>query len=140
MHSIASDRDVAAAAAGSGEAWAGIVEQHAEALWRKAVDAGLTSADAAQICQLAWLRLGQRLHLFTVMADVVQWLDAEVVREAAAVARRQAARVRTPDNVVRLAPGFAPAPRVETGVRHTISARQLVSHARRPGDASPAQL
>lgn len=109
MQSVVEDRVLAAAVAGSDSAWGSIVDSNVERMWRTAVGIGLSERDAAQVCELAWLRLGQRLHAFASRTEVAGWLEETVRRESAAVA---AQRVRTErqvahSNVVRLAPGFA---------------------------------
>jgi DNA-directed RNA polymerase specialized sigma24 family protein len=113
-------------------------------MWRAAVGIGLSEHDAAQVCELAWLRLGQRLHTFASRTEVAGWLEETVRRESAAVA---AQRVRTErqaahSNVVRLAPGFAPTPRAASTTQtdragaHAPAPRQQ----RDPADVEAADL
>lgn len=138
MDSVAVDRGVAAAVAGSSEAWDSIVDANVHNMWKCALGVGLASTDAAQVCELAWLRLGQHLHTFGSLEDVSSWLEALVLRESVALAAHRRRKV-VPGNVVPLAPGFG-APSRADAARHTVSVRQLVSPARRPGDPSPVQI
>ncbi len=137
MDSVAVDRDVAAAVAGSSEAWDGIVTANVESMWKCALGVGLSGADAAQVCELAWLRLGQHLHTFGSLEDVSAWLEALVLRESVALSAHRR-RAPVPANVVPLTPGFG-AGRADAA-RHTVSVRQLISPAHRPGDPSPVQI
>jgi DNA-directed RNA polymerase specialized sigma24 family protein len=68
--------------------WGAIVEGNVERLWRLAIAAGLSRRAAAEVCQLVWLRLSQRLSQFTTLEQVARWLDDEVYREAGAQLRR----------------------------------------------------
>jgi DNA-directed RNA polymerase specialized sigma24 family protein len=153
MHSVDADRMLAAAAAGNDEAWGGIVDANVERLWLNMVAKGLSEADAAQICELAWLRLGQRLHTFNSLADVVSWLDDTAGREAAALLSQrsyQAERAGVPDNVVRLTPGIpaqgAPgipaqgaSPPLERGAARPATVRRLVTRRRPATDPASAR-
>src|SRR5215211_5906330 len=110
MQSVDADRMLAAAAAGDDSAWGSIVDSNVDRLWCSAMAEGLSEPDAAQVCELAWLRLSQRLHTFASLDDVCRWLDATTSREAAALVTQRAERARVaplPDNVVPLRPGFA---------------------------------
>ncbi len=131
MQPVNRDQMVAAAAGGSAEAWDSIVESNVDAMWQRAVAAGLSALDAAQVCELAWLRLGQRLDTLSSLAEIAGWLDGQVGREAAALARHNDGRAES-GNVVRLAPVLRADPQ-------PVSARQ-----RRVGglrvDPAPAQL
>jgi len=147
MRSVDVDRVVAAAVAGSDSAWGSIVDSNVDRMWQRAVAEGLSASDAAQVCQLAWLRLGQRLHTLASLAEVAQWLGEQVAREAAALAAQREAREQraVPDNVVYLRSGFVPAPRAETpadrGMAYVATARQAVCDVRAgSADASSAPL
>lgn len=111
MQSVDRDRVVTAARAGSAESWDSIVGSNVDAMWHRAMAAGLSALDAAQVCELAWLRLGQRLDTLSTPAEIAGWLDEQVGREAAALARQNRVREERgePGNVVPLAPGFGSA-------------------------------
>jgi DNA-directed RNA polymerase specialized sigma24 family protein len=72
--------------------WHRIVDANAERLWQLAVGVGLDGDAAAEVCQLAWLRL--RLAGDIKAEDIPGWLDRQVRREATAAVRRRAARPR----------------------------------------------
>ena len=72
MQSVDADRVVAAAAAGSDVAWERIVDSNADRVWWLAIAAGLSDADAAEISQLAWLRLSQRISDASSAEQVAQ--------------------------------------------------------------------
>jgi len=143
MQSVDADRMLAAAAAGDDSAWGSIVDSNVDRLWCSAMAEGLSEPDAAQVCELAWLRLSQRLHTFASLDDVCRWLDVTVRREAAGLVAQRAERARfapLPDNVVPLRPDFAvacgevvPAERIEA---RQFSVRQLVAAPRPRGDVS----
>jgi DNA-directed RNA polymerase specialized sigma24 family protein len=67
--------------------WHRIVDANAERLWRLALAAGLGPDAAAEVCQLAWLRLRMRLRNGLGPAEIPGWLDQQVRREAVAAAR-----------------------------------------------------
>jgi DNA-directed RNA polymerase specialized sigma24 family protein len=111
MQSVDADRVVAAAAAGSDTAWGAIVEQNVDRLWWLAIASGLAEPDAAEVCQLAWLRLSQRLSEVASAEQVTRWLEHTVRREATALSARRAERrapAGRPDNVITLAPVDGP--------------------------------
>jgi len=151
VQSVVEDRVLAAAVAGSGIAWGSIVDSNMDRMWRTAIGIGLSELDAAQVCELAWLRLSQRLPTFTSLAEVAEWLEQTVQLEAAAMAAQHVLRERQAlqANVVRLAPGFALAPRAarsglaERATTHPNSVRPLVIVPRQSsepigGDAADA--
>jgi hypothetical protein len=134
MQPVNRDLVVAAAAGGSAEAWDSIVESNVDAMWQRAVAAGLSALDAAQVCELAWLRLGQRLDTLSSLAEIAGWLDVQVGREAAALARQNDGRAEGAEggNVVRLAPGLRAAPRPVPARQRGIGGLRV--------DPAPAQL
>jgi DNA-directed RNA polymerase specialized sigma24 family protein len=82
-----------AAASGDAAAWDRIVDDHVEAVWGTARASGLEVTDAAEVCQLVWLRLAQTLATLGETPDVGAWLYDATVTEATRVARqRQVAR------------------------------------------------
>jgi DNA-directed RNA polymerase specialized sigma24 family protein len=68
--------------------WHRIVDDNAERMWQLAVAAGLDGDAAAEVCQLAWLRL--RLAGGITPGEIPGWLDRQVRREAVAAVRRSA--------------------------------------------------
>jgi DNA-directed RNA polymerase specialized sigma24 family protein len=143
MHSVDADRMLAAAVAGDDSAWGSIVDSNVDRLWHSVMAEGLSEPDAAQVCELAWLRLSQRLHTFASLDDVSRWLDVTIRREAAGLVAQRAERARfapLPDNVVPLRPGSAVAcaevvPGERTEARQ-FSVRQVVAAPRRRSDVS----
>lgn len=113
MQSVDADRVLAAAAAGNDIAWSRIVDSNLDSMWRVARSGGLSDVDAAEVCQLAWLRLSQRLPEFASSEQVARFLIDTVRREGGALAAQRMEQERRraggslPDNVVLLAPGFA---------------------------------
>ena len=71
------------------EGWHRTVEAHAPRLWRLAAGSGLSPGAAAEVCELAFLRLGQLRERGP--ADPGPWLDAVVRRESAAWLRQATA-------------------------------------------------
>ena len=76
----------------SAEAWHRTVELHTPRLWRVTRAAGVSPGAAAEICQLAFLRLRQLGG--RAPDDPGPWLDALVRREAAAELRHTASAHR----------------------------------------------
>jgi DNA-directed RNA polymerase specialized sigma24 family protein len=67
-------------------AWDALVEVHAQRVWDAARRHGLDLAEAAEVCQSAWLRLAG--HLAEVAeVEVGTWLCAVADSEACRVAR-----------------------------------------------------
>lgn len=75
--------------------WGAIVDGNVERLWRLAISAGLPRREAAEVCQVAWLRLSQRLAEFSTVDQVTRWLDEQVCREVGALLRRSERRPAT---------------------------------------------
>jgi DNA-directed RNA polymerase specialized sigma24 family protein len=112
MQSVDADRVLAAAAAGNEIAWSRVVDSNLDRMWLVARSAGLSDVDAAEVCQLAWLRLSQRLFELSSPEQVAAYLIETVRREAGVLAaqrmaqERRRAGVSLPDNVIPLVPGF----------------------------------
>jgi DNA-directed RNA polymerase specialized sigma24 family protein len=80
--------------AGDQRGWDALVERYSQQVWDAARRHGLGAAEAAEVCQVAWLRLAD--HLTAVAPrDVGAWLcavaDAEARRVAGAGQREMTA-------------------------------------------------
>jgi hypothetical protein len=71
---------VALAAAGDRTAWSELVDQLQPSVWAATGALGLPKAAAAQVCELAWLRLAQQLE--TVPLPLRPWMVGVVEQEA----------------------------------------------------------
>lgn len=71
---------VALAAAGDHQAWSELVDQLQPSIWAATGALGLPKAAAAQVCELAWLRLAQQLE--TAPVPLRPWLVGVVEQEA----------------------------------------------------------
>jgi DNA-directed RNA polymerase specialized sigma24 family protein len=69
--------------------WGQLVDQHSGYAWSLARSLGLTDADAAEVCELAWLRLAQRWSPSSGIA-IRAWLEETIRREARAAILRAA--------------------------------------------------
>lgn len=104
-----SDEAVTAAAAGSSEAWAQLVDAYADLVWQTAVNCGLDEGEAAAVSEVVWCGLAQVLPRLRTSADVACWLleaSARAIRQsqrASALAASVDVRHESvADNVVRL--------------------------------------
>ncbi|MCP2259442.1 RNA polymerase sigma factor, sigma-70 family [Streptoalloteichus tenebrarius] len=86
-------RLVADAVRGDHDAWRRLVDRYAGLVWAVARRHRLDAADAADVCQVTWLRLAQRLPALRDPARLPAWLVTTTRREAARV---RAARHREP--------------------------------------------
>lgn len=73
---------VRAAAAGSSEAWAALVERHTGLLWAVARGYRLSTSDAAEVVQTCWLRLVEHLDRLHDPSKVGGWLATTARHEA----------------------------------------------------------
>lgn len=80
---------VAAAAAGDRTAWDAIVAEYAGLVWAVARSLRLSAADAADVCQVTWLRLVENLHRIRDPAALGGWLATTARREALNVLRQR---------------------------------------------------
>jgi hypothetical protein len=111
-------------------------------MWRLALDAGLAEAEAAEVCQLAWLRLSQRMPERPLTPERVgAWLDEVVSREAVALARQRGAREGgrringQQANVIHLNPGFGIGlARADRGAMNVSAAHPHLPQARRASE------
>ena len=92
---------VRAAAAGDPAAWDALVRRYGGLLWSVCRDHRLSEADAADVFQLTWLRLLERLDSLQDPDRVAGWLATTCRRECLAVLRR-ARRVSPSSEVVEL--------------------------------------
>jgi RNA polymerase sigma factor (sigma-70 family) len=76
------------AAAGDESAWVVLVDRYTPMLWAITRGYRLPAADAADVTQVAWLRLTQHLHTLRQPEHVAGWLATTVRRESLAVIRR----------------------------------------------------
>jgi RNA polymerase sigma factor (sigma-70 family) len=92
---------VRAAAAGDSAAWDALVRRFGGLLWSVCRDHRLSDADAADVFQLTWLRLLERLDSLQDPDRVAGWLATTCRRECLAVLRR-ARRVSPSSEAVEL--------------------------------------
>ncbi|MCW2778098.1 MAG: polymerase, sigma-24 subunit, subfamily [Frankiales bacterium] len=94
---------------GDRAAWDGLVELHLEDVWNLVAEQGTVGQDAAQVCQVVWLRLAQQLPRLAedpVQDAVGDWLHHQVVEECsgrAALRSRERPPVVVPRQAVRRA-------------------------------------
>jgi DNA-directed RNA polymerase specialized sigma24 family protein len=62
--------------------WDALVERLSQPVWAKARSRGLGTLDAAEVCQLAWLRLADHVDELVSDVDIAAWLCAVVDDEA----------------------------------------------------------
>jgi len=88
---MSADREslVAAAAAGDQGAWDAIVNRYAGLVWAVARGLRLSAADAADVCQVTWLRLLENLNRIRDPAALGSWLATTARREAIGILRRR---------------------------------------------------
>lgn len=87
---------VAAAGQGNGAAWDALVGRFAGLVWSIPRDLGLSSADAADVSQTAWLRLAEHLGRIREPEHVGAWL-ATTARNESMRTMRRASRQRPLD-------------------------------------------
>jgi RNA polymerase sigma factor (sigma-70 family) len=80
---------VRSAAAGNAQAWNDLVDRFANLVWAVTRSFRLDSSDAADVSQVAWLRLVEHLDRLTEPDRVGAWLGTTVRRECLAVIRRR---------------------------------------------------
>lgn len=80
---------VAAAAAGDKAAWDAIVTEYAGLVWAVARSHRLSSADAADVSQVTWLRLLENLGRIRDPAALGAWLATTARREAINILRQR---------------------------------------------------
>jgi hypothetical protein len=71
-----------AAAAGDRDAWDALVDRHVATLWTVAARHGLADPDAADVVQVAWLRLLEHVAELRPPARLGPWLVTTAQREA----------------------------------------------------------
>ena len=80
---------ITAAAAGDRGAWDAIVTQYAGLVWGVARGFRLSTADAADVSQVTWLRLVEHLHQIRNPDALGAWLATTARREAITLLRRR---------------------------------------------------
>lgn len=70
------------AAGGDQAAWRELVERHGWVAWTVAREHGLSRADAADVAQVAWLNLAQRLGELRAPERLAAWLATTARRES----------------------------------------------------------
>ena len=85
---VANTELVRLAAGGDDVAWAALVERYTPLLWSVARAHRLSTADAGDVIQTAWLRLVKRLGTLQDPERVGAWLATTVRRECLRVLRR----------------------------------------------------
>lgn len=80
---------VAAAAAGDRAAWGAIVTEYAGLVWAVARNFRLSASDAADVCQVTWLRLVENLDRIRDPAALGSWLATTARREAITLLRQR---------------------------------------------------
>ncbi|MDN5791013.1 MAG: sigma-70 family RNA polymerase sigma factor [Micrococcales bacterium] len=86
---------VAAAAAGSQDAWTVIVDRFSSLLWSVARAHRLSTEDAADVVQNTWLRLVDNLDTIQRRAALAGWLATTARNEALSMLRRRSRDVPT---------------------------------------------
>lgn len=87
---------VAAAAAGDEDAWEALVERYTGLLWAIARAHRLSTADAAEVVQITWLRLVENLERLRDPARVGAWLSTTARRECLRYLRQNTRQVPCP--------------------------------------------
>jgi RNA polymerase sigma factor (sigma-70 family) len=88
---------VQAAAEGDHRAWDTLVDRFAGLLWSIARRYSLNEADAADACQMTWLKLVEHLDSIKDPARLPGWLSTTCQRECLAVLRRSGRTVPVSD-------------------------------------------
>jgi RNA polymerase sigma factor (sigma-70 family) len=89
------------AAAGSQQAWDGIVARYNRLVWAVARSFRLAEPDAADVVQTTWLRLVEHLHAVQQPERIGSWLGTTARREALRVAKtREQSLERSTDHQV----------------------------------------
>lgn len=104
LDTVSAGELVLRARAGDGAAWTALTERYTGMLWAIARAYDLGAADAADVVQVAWLRLVERIGAIRDPERVGTWLAVTARREAARAARRRGLEGPLPD------PGPDPAP------------------------------
>lgn len=117
---------VAQAASGSESAWAGLVDRFSSVVWATARNCGLSSAEARDVSQTAWLRLTEHLSSLREPAAVGGWLITTTRREAIRVHGRLQRHVPVDpmSSFLRLAD---PAPGVDESIDRIERHRELLA-------------
>jgi len=68
-------------------AWERVVDTHAQLVWHTVRLHALDTAEAAQVCQLVWLRCATRFTVLARTGGLREWLVATAYAEAARAAR-----------------------------------------------------
>jgi RNA polymerase sigma factor (sigma-70 family) len=124
---------VRAAAAGDSNAWMTLVELLTPSLWAIARAHRLHSSDAADVVQVAWLRLVEHIGHIREPEHVGAWLATTVRRESWRLLRRKGAEhVTSAEDLEGLSPDVSPGPdfgllRAESHARLQRAVRQLPS-------------
>jgi DNA-directed RNA polymerase specialized sigma24 family protein len=84
-----SSRLLASAATGDQAAWDELVDRYGELVWAVARSHGLDPDEAAEVCQVSWLRLAQRLDAPPGPGGILAWLAATAGRESVRAHRLQ---------------------------------------------------
>lgn len=82
-----------AAAAGNATAWNALVDRFSGLLWAVTRGYGLSDADAADVCQTAWLRLVEHLDKIREPDRVGSWLAAVARNETFRMLRRRGRQI-----------------------------------------------
>ena len=80
---------------GESEAWDALVNQYSGLVWAAVRGLGLGRADAADVCQTAWLRLAEHLGRLRAPEAVGGWLITTARNEAQRVLRRHQVQTHT---------------------------------------------
>ena len=113
---------------GDQTAWRELVDRYARLVWAVARDHRLSSADAADVSQLTWLRLAEQLPDMREPGRVHAWLVTTARRESISLLRVRGSR----SDVATLAePVDSPEREVLRGVRDEILWRAVNSLPRR---------
>lgn len=85
---------------GDGDAWAQLVDRCTPLLWSVARGFRLSDAEAADVVQLAWLRLVERLDAIRDPERVPGWLATTVRHECIATLRKRTREAPAPDEIL----------------------------------------
>jgi len=100
VHPEEAARLARAAAAGDSVAWNGLVEGFSGLVWSVARAYRLSSADAADVFQTAWLRLAEHIGRIEKPEHIGAWLATTARREALRVARGSSRVIPTDDTAL----------------------------------------
>ncbi|MFN2608523.1 MAG: RNA polymerase sigma factor [Acidimicrobiales bacterium] len=127
---------MAAAAVGVGPAWDELVRRYGRLVWAVTRANGLGPADAADVCQVAWLRLADHLGTLRDPEKVGSWLATTTRFECFRTIRRRDRETPVPGFEADDYPGRAPDG--PAGLRRPSGAPGLIGRGSGAEDDDPA--